>query len=808
MRKIICLLIIHCFISSVSAEVFPVVNAQKQTLYYRTLSGNTVSLCSNGREHYSYNEIIVPDRVMYKGKKYTVTEIEEFTFFENGGVTEIILPGTLKIIRRDAFAQSGLAKVNIPNSVTTIEESAFSHSELTSIRLPNSLVSIGKEAFTFCDKLESIVIPDNVKEIGGGCFRGCKNLKNITLPNEITSLNASISGRACYGFLEECKSLKTLVIPESVEKIGEQAFAESGLEHIVIPDNVKEMGGGCFYKCVNLKNVTLPNTIVALDPSTTETPRCDGFFAECESLETITIPNSVRTIGKNAFCKCKRLTAITIPSSVTKIGEEAFIYCESLNSVRGLTSNITYDTRSYYSDITHTTGYIDPFSLTPIKLDDIKMKFSFFALPQISKELQEWQKKGGFETDEQWRERVTEENRLQKIGQLIQRAKKEYIAKSFSRFPGAVLENYASEYNACVVSFGKFGKQYVPIPLDEVEKLRKKWQKVEVQLSTDVINDDIAITQVSLKMGKKVYASLPRRASGISDLVANLAAEIDIHLDQKSDLASAANAHPLVIDHSIDMNIPQSDINNPKTFVVIIGNENYQRVAKVSYALNDAKVFADYCHKTLGIPKNNIRSYKDATYGAMLTALKNIRSIANAYNGDISVLFYYAGHGIPGEANKDAYLLPVDADGLQLEICLATSRLYQELEALHARSVVVFMDACFSGSQRGDGMLASARGVALKVKNDIPQGNMVVFSAATGAQTAYPFHEKGHGMFTYFLLKKLQETKGGATLGEIGSYVSEQVAQQSVVVNGKSQTPTVISSVNMGEGWKSMKLNR
>lgn len=268
------------------------------------------------------------------------------------------------------------------------------------------------------------------------------------------------------------------------------------------------------------------------------------------------------------------------------------------------------------------------------------------------------------------------------------------------------------------------------------------------------------------------------------------------------------NGQKMSTDRNVDINIPVSSLINKRTFAVIIGNENYQRVSKVDFAINDAKIFAAYCQKTLGMPFNNIRIYKDATYGSMMSALKDIKQIAEAYKGDINIIFYYAGHGVPNETNRNAFLLPVDVDGSQTDLCLSVSKLYQELNSLNALSVVVFMDACFSGAQRGDGMLASARGVALKVKNDIPQGNMVVFSAATGDQTAYPFQEKGHGMFTYFLLKKLQETKGGATLGVIGSYVSEQVAQQSVVVNGKSQTPTVVSSASMGEGWKTMKLNK
>jgi len=64
----------------------------------------------------------------------------------------------------------------------------------------------------------------------------------------------------------------------------------------------------------------------------------------------------------------------------------------------------------------------------------------------------------------------------------------------------------------------------------------------------------------------------------------------------------------------------------------------------------------------------------------------------------------------------------------------------------------------------------------------------------------------GHGLFTYFLLKKLQETQGNVTYAELSDYVNKQVKRQSVVINNKRQTPTVIPSVSMGENWKTKKL--
>ena len=97
------------------------------------------------------------------------------------------------------------------------------------------------------------------------------------------------------------------------------------------------------------------------------------------------------------------------------------------------------------------------------------------------------------------------------------------------------------------------------------------------------------------------------------------------------------------------------------------------------------------------------------------------------------------------------------------------------LSAVPSESVAVFLDACFSGTKRESGMLASARGVAIKVRDEAPQGNLVVFTAAQGDETAYQYAEKGHGMFTYFLLKKLQESKGDVTLGELGDYITNEV---------------------------------
>ena len=256
----------------------------------------------------------------------------------------------------------------------------------------------------------------------------------------------------------------------------------------------------------------------------------------------------------------------------------------------------------------------------------------------------------------------------------------------------------------------------------------------------------------------------------------------------------------------VDENLPTTNLSNENTFAVIIANEHYQDVAAVPYASNDGAIFAEYCKKSLGLPNTNVHLVKNATLNNMKREINWLKQVSDAYKGSAKIIVYYAGHGIPDEATKDAYLLPVDGFGTDITTGYSLQALYTTLGELKAKSITIFLDACFSGSTRDGNMMASARGVAIKAKSSTPKGNMVVFSAASGEETAYPYREKNHGLFTYYLLKKIQTSKGNITLGELQSYITDEVAKRSIVVNGKSQTPTVSSSANIGESWKSWTL--
>lgn len=255
----------------------------------------------------------------------------------------------------------------------------------------------------------------------------------------------------------------------------------------------------------------------------------------------------------------------------------------------------------------------------------------------------------------------------------------------------------------------------------------------------------------------------------------------------------------------VDDDIPVASAANGNTYVFIIANEDYPG-RHVPYALNDGRIFKEYCNRTMGIPLNHIKIYENASGNNIIGCIAAIRRASEANDGDLNVIFYYAGHAFPDERTKDAYLLPVDGDHELVETCYSLKRLYEELGKIKTKACVCFLDACFSGATRDDAMLLEGRGVAIKPKEEMPKGNLVVLTSASGVETALQYEEKHHGLFTYYLLKKMQETNGNLTLGDLYDAVYKNVKRTSYDVNGKIQTPSVLPSATMGQRWRSIKL--
>ena len=257
---------------------------------------------------------------------------------------------------------------------------------------------------------------------------------------------------------------------------------------------------------------------------------------------------------------------------------------------------------------------------------------------------------------------------------------------------------------------------------------------------------------------------------------------------------------------SVDKNIPVAAQYDENTFAVIIGNEQYAEDVTVPYAGHDAKIFKEYVLRTFGVPEKQINYIENAGLNKIRTAVRWLAKAMEVTNGKGKAIFYYAGHGIPDEASKTAYLLPVDGMSGDIESAYPLSKLYQELGAIPSERITVFLDACFNGGKRDGDMLASARGVAIKAKTAAPHGNMVVFTAAQGDETAFALNSQQHGLFTYYILKKLQDSKGNVSLGELGDYLTKEVKRESFEKNNKIQTPVVNASAALADSWRTMKL--
>lgn len=261
---------------------------------------------------------------------------------------------------------------------------------------------------------------------------------------------------------------------------------------------------------------------------------------------------------------------------------------------------------------------------------------------------------------------------------------------------------------------------------------------------------------------------------------------------------------------ALDSIIPIGSYIRPNTYALVIGNQNYRFVSDVPYAIHDARVFAEYCKKTLGIPVENIHITEDATKQMILEEeiqdwIKNIPDPESK-----QLIVYYAGHGVPDTKNQNkAYLLPTDVRGTNPSRGIALDEFYSTLGDMAFNQTTVFIDACFSGVNReNEGVTEGLRAVEIDAEDtEVGDGNIVVFSAAQGNETAQGLPEEGHGLFTYYLLQVLNSTAGYTTLGALSDHIEQGVTYRAPQLKlKKKQTPTTNASTRMGENWRMLRL--
>ena len=202
----------------------------------------------------------------------------------------------------------------------------YNYDNLSKYSIKKGTKVIGNYAFISCKSLQSIVIPNSVTSMGKKAFSWCTSLQSIVIPNSVTS----IGKEAFVG----CLKLKSMIVEPYNETYDSRSNCNAiiekktnklvaGCSATIIPNSVTSIGNHAFSCCKSLQSIVIPNSVTSIEKTA---------FSVCESLQSIVIPNSVTSIGDFAFSGCESLQSIVIPESVTSIGINPFIY-SGINSI-------------------------------------------------------------------------------------------------------------------------------------------------------------------------------------------------------------------------------------------------------------------------------------------------------------------------------------------------------------------------------------------------------------------------------------------------------------------------------------------
>lgn len=315
--------------------------------------------------------IILPESVQFNGFTYSVTSINNYTFYTCASLNgSLIIPNTVTQIGGYAFYGCyGLnGTLSIGNSVISIGDYCFYDGRFTgSLVLPDSICFVGNNSFYNCRFSGSLIIPDSMISIGQSAFRNCSFFNSLILGNSLTTIGyaAFMNCSGLKGDLEIPDSVTiiggnafsgcggfngSLVIGSSVTIIGDSAFANCGFQgtltignsvssigqfsfsycsnfsgNLVIPDSVTYLGWGAFMNSGFSGSIIIGNSVPIIDSYT---------FAYCSFNGSLIIGNSVTMVQHHAFYYSTGFVgSVTIPISVVSIGENAFWLCNQLTSV-------------------------------------------------------------------------------------------------------------------------------------------------------------------------------------------------------------------------------------------------------------------------------------------------------------------------------------------------------------------------------------------------------------------------------------------------------------------------------------------
>ncbi len=303
------------------------------------------------------NGALLTDLVIPEG----VTEIGFAAFNGCASITSITLPSTLTTINTAAFKGcSSIQKITLPETVSSIGSLAFANcGALTDINIPGTVTALAPYVFSGCKELITITIPASVTSISETAFIGCQRLKEVIVAEE-NAIYVSFCGivytqadKAIF-FIPHSVSGKVVLLDGITEIKAGQFLNYPHIDSLVIPESVTKIGEAAFVGCTTLKSITLPFIGQSLDsaennsfgyvfgtvPATLNTVTilngtkiADGAFKNCESITTVNLPEGITTIGKEAFANCMGLSILTLPKSVTSVADDAFLECKKLRTV-------------------------------------------------------------------------------------------------------------------------------------------------------------------------------------------------------------------------------------------------------------------------------------------------------------------------------------------------------------------------------------------------------------------------------------------------------------------------------------------
>ncbi|MBQ9758921.1 MAG: leucine-rich repeat protein [Opitutales bacterium] len=630
----------------------------------------------------------------------------------------------------------------------------------------------------------------------------------------------------------------TLAVPATLDgkritRIGANAFfGNANLQSVSLPEGVEEIAPLAFAHCGNLNRVSFPRSLKKIGAR--------AFFA-CEKLPEIELPDSAQTLGEEAFAFCSALEKISAPPTIANLGENAF----------PLTSPALFPPSKFPAIEIESAAVelLDPSgdcAIDGAEICNLRVPVSNageadaygcclkIALKTPNAELAFPESLG-----------ITKIPAGEKVLLEIPVSASRALAAGTAEFSFYVEEpnGLGSEEKILALETRPFVAPAVKIVdflvSGQGDSVLKKNAPFDLQLflqnTTAGTAEEVSVTLelpngILVLDGKQTQKFpalrggaaqplefsllVPRRYRGeeipvrvkISEKYGEFAENWETTLRLNSSVATAkttlvptgtANAEIATASFrsAVDKDIPV----NPETparniFVAVVANEKYRYVAPVNFAENDGQIFREYCRKTLGVPEKQIRFFKNATVGDMNLALNWLETRGKLPGAEL--IFYYSGHGVPDDSDRTAYLLPVDGDPSGLGFLRSLNDVYAQLARSRAKIAAVFLDACFSGMRRDNAPLVSAKGVRRAASSgDISRlpSNLVVFTAASGDQTAHFANAEKHGLFTYVLLKKLKETRGNVSFAELAEYLRKIVPEQSLKLGDFEQTPSVLA---------------